>query len=575
VIARRRAALAAALAAAVAATAPATAGPADLKVRPGATPRSLKMRRAVRAAQTTPAPAPEPTTPPAAGTPTAGGTAPALGPAAPRTPTARDFDLGGVRRADEKVVFRLDLGLGVDGAALSGRRALSGEPLSADDFSELRAQGFGNLFVGTRGLGIAPLSSYISLGFRLTPSLDEIAPLADALDSTRDLQIRSGWAEATNFLPTKLLRAARVRAGRQYVYGPWPVHFDGVLAAWTSKALQVSVLGGQRVDDYAADDLDEETPPIAALIGAVDFGALGRWPITVRGTAMLMSDRRFGDLEIGYRPRRGLVVVAGARSIDSKAAQERATVRAQISEVTHLLLDVEHRHAADWRWDMSYIDPTEPGAARPYLELPETRPQLRGLFRAGTVLLDNVDLYGRAAAAIDLGDRADERTGYVEGGIAAEVRIQRAIAVSGSFLVRDYELTDSSVVGTLQTDVGNEAQPLFDPADDRQYSSSGEERFIEGGAGIRVSNGARRFSATGEFYGRSSKYALLYTEDTPTVGDIVDRYNRRYGGRFTVDGWLTPRLRLHLEYDVTLGGLDNAPEINGWKTLRLMAEGSF
>jgi hypothetical protein len=487
---------------------------------------------------------------------------------------AADFDVAGVRSANEQVVFRLDLGFGVDGGSISGRRAVAGEALQKQDYREVRGQGFGNLFVGTRGLFIAPLSSYLSVGFRLTPGISQIAPLADALDSTRDVQIRAGWAEAANFLPGKLLRSVRIRAGRQYAYGPWPIHFDGSVIAWTSKVLQISALAGIRVDDFAPQGEPDSLPPVAAIIAAVDLGALGRWPITVRGTAMWLDSRRFTDLELGYRPRRGVVVVAGVRRINDRGSRERASVRAQISEVSHVVVDFDHRHATDWRWDMAYVNPTEPGAARPYLELPSTIPQIRASARIGTVLLDNIDLLLRGGIALDLVDRPEERTGFAEVGGGVEVRLRRAVALTLSGMIRDYELTDALAIGTLQTDVGNVPGPLIDPTDPDQLSSIGQESFIEGGGGFRFSTGARRFSASAEAYARRSKYALLYEEDTPAVGDLLDRFDLHVGGRFALDGWLSPRLRLHLEYDLS-STLERAPEINGWKQLRFLAEGSF
>jgi hypothetical protein len=571
-----RVVLAAAIVAVIAPEVAVADPPVNLKLRRVPTPRHLRMRP-----RTAATPTPDATTPPTTPTPTpvpapadgkASGKKP--GALAPIVARAADFDLKGIRRADEQIVFRLDLGFGVDGGAISGRRAVAGEPLSASDYREVRAHGFGNLFVGTRGLIIPPLSSYLSVGFRIAPNLSSMAPLADALDSTRDVQIRAGWAEATNFLPG-ILRPLRVRAGRQYAYGPWPIHFDGSLFAWTSKPLQVSALVGARVDDYAPQGEPVSRQPVGALIGALDLGALGRWPITVRGTLMWLSERRFADLELGYRPRRGLVVVAGLRRIGDKPARERATVRAQVSDVTHVVVDVEHRRATDWRWDLAFVDPVaNPGEARPYLELPAVIPQLRASIRAGTVLLDNIDLFGRAGLAVDLVDRPDERTGHAELGVALEVRFRRQIALTASAMVRDYELTDPVVQGNQQVDVGNVAQPLVDPTNPDQASSLGQESFVEGGLGFRFTTGAKRFSVTGEGYGRRARYGFLYEEDTPLVGDLLDRNDLRGGLRFRLDGWLSPRLRLHVEYDLS-STLDNAPEINGWKVLRILAEGSF
>jgi hypothetical protein len=336
----------------------------------------------------------------------------------------------------------------------------------------------------------------------------------------------------------------------------------------------VSALAGVRVDEYAAQGEPGSFPPITALIAAVDFGALGRAPITLRATGMTLGSKRFGDLELGYRPRRGLVVVLGARSNADKLARERAMVRVQISDVTHVVAEAEHKHAADWRWDMSYVDPAAPGAARPYLELPATERQVRGSIRAGTVLFDNIDLYGRAAAAVDLAERPDETTGYVEGGGAFEVRIRRQLSLSGNLVVRDYELTDPMIVGTFQTDVGNQVQPLIDPDDPFQWSSLGQESFIEGGFGGKFTTGARAFTVSAEAYYRRAKYSRIYEEDTTAVGDLLDRFDSRFGGRIALDGWMTSKIRLHLDYDLS-STLDHAPEINGWKQMRVLLEGNL
>ena len=494
-----------------------------------------------------------------------------------------DLDVAGIRSADEKIVFRLDLGFGVDGGTLSGRRALAGETLDASDYRQVRAQGFGNLFVGTRGLLITPLSSYLSAGFRLTPSLGQIAPLADALDSTDDVQIRASWAEASDFLPGRVLAPLRVRAGRQYVYGPWPVHFDGTVFGWSGRGLKIDLFAGSRVPDYAptgeAGSIGQTV--IGGVIASFDLSVSRKIPIIARWAAMQYGDRQLAELELGYIPRRGLSVIGGVRWLEGDLARERATARVQISEVTYLVIEAEHRRETDWRWDPSFVEsgdlPTDPSGARAYLELGPVPRQLRGAIRAGTVLLDNIDLYVRGAAAIDLGDRPDERTGFAEIGTAFEVRVRRTLALYASGSIRDYELTDAEGPGKPsydQLDVANTAQPLLYIEDPDIRSVFGEEYFIEGGAGIRLSTGARRLSVSAEGYARRNRFALLYDEPTPASGDLIDRYDTRTGGRFSVDGWMTKRLRIHLEYDLS-SQLERAPEITGWKTLRALVEGSF
>jgi hypothetical protein len=257
--------------------------------------------------------------------------------------------------------------------------------------------------------------------------------------------------------------------------------------------------------------------------------------------------------------------------------RERATLRVQVSDTTNVVADFQHRHDNDWRWDPAYVRPQDDpdprdnvGEAREYFELGPTIPQLRGSLRAGTVLLDNLDVFLRAALAVDLVDRPSETTGHFEVGGAIEARVRRAIALTASGMIRDNELTDT----TPTVDMPDVAQVLPDRLDSDTRSRLGEESFIEGGTGLRISIGARTFSASGELYFRRSKYADLYAEDSPGIGDDLTLIDVRGGGRFGIDAWMNRRVRFHLAYDLSTQ-LDRAPEITGWKSLRALVEGSF
>ncbi len=49
---------------------------------------------------------------------------------------------------------------------------------------------------------------------------------------------------------------------------------------------------------------------------------------------------------------------------------------------------------------------------------------------------------------------------------------------------------------------------------------------------------------------------------------------RPLGGRFTLDAWVGERVRIFAAYDVS-SALELAPEINGYRSLRLMLTGVY
>ena len=181
------------------------------------------------------------------------------------------------------------------------------------------------------------------------------------------------------------------------------------------------------------------------------------------------------------------------------------------------------------------------------------------------MIAENLDLSARVAAAPQL--RGHNPTGesysasYLELGGAIEARLRRQIGVGLSVLSRNTERFEVDPIDDLHP----LPEPMF-PAS----GSMGEEGFVEAGTTIRLTLGARRFSALVELYGRRTRYTAAYEDPTDElpVSDI------RGGGRFTIDAWVGKRLRLFASYDVSTG-LDTAPEISGYKSLRLVASGVY
>lgn len=472
---------------------------------------------------------------------------------------------------DQTVSFRLDLGFGVDGASPSGRRSLAGDALTDPSYQAVRSFGFGNVFAGTRGLIAAPLSSYLSLGFRLRPSLEANAPLVSALDGTDDVQLRAVWADAAGVFRTPLLAPLRFRAGRMFAYAPWPVHFDGLMASWQRLVLSITAFAGQRVDAFAPDAASLRHDPIFVAGGSarVDLQAWRGWPALATISATRIGSRDVVEAQIDVRRSARLGMSASVRAIDARPTHQQLRIRSRLTPVSHLVAELFHRQARDWRYDASFVNASDPAAPRRYLELGPTPHQLGGSIRAGTVLLDNIDIAGRFAATQDLADvigpRPTPASRWAEIGGAVEVRLRRSLMVGAFGTIRDYDLTDSIAM----VDVGDVAQAL--PVDP---SAIGTEIFVEGGIALRISLGARRFSAATEVVGRRSRFADLYREDTPDIGDLFDRVEDRGGGRFSVEAWVSQLVRMSVTYEVSTA-LARAPEINGYKSLRVIAEGGF
>jgi hypothetical protein len=184
--------------------------------------------------------------------------------------------------------------------------------------------------------------------------------------------------------------------------------------------------------------------------------------------------------------------------------------------------------------------------------------------RAGTLIAENVDLLARFTLSSDQGE--DElpphafSASYVELAGAAEVRVRRTVAAGVSALVR----TTERVVPMPILDERNTEQAL------PEASAIGEDRFVEIGVNSRMTLGARRFSAMLELYGRRTRYAEVYVD--PQLP--VDRFDTRGGGRFTLDAWVGRRIRLFASYDLSTQ-LESAPEITGYKSLRLTLTGVY
>ena len=555
----------------------ALAGP-QLELTHEPPPRHLRMRPRAAAA---PPPAARPATPmPAA--------PPPLSPIDPGAPSDRGDDPAAVRDVREQVSFSLTIGYQVDGARPSGKASLAAPVQEGRDYTAIRSYGFGELFFSMRGVALDSLSSYFALRLDAaqretyrapgqTTAVRVAPPIATWFDHSLT-ELRTGWGEMKDFLPRRFgMRKLRVRAGSQYVYGPWVLHLNGIMAAYDGDIVTATVYGGSRHTDYAADLANEIVNQRYAVGGGsvrVDLRQLASVPIAIYGEVLGVTstgkdptqpNSSHGQLEIDWQPRRDFTVFAQARTLDGKLANERVQFRARYRQVTNLVFDVMRRFDTDWRWDPSLIA-DDSISARRYLDLGPVLPQFIASLRGGTLIAENVDLLARGTIAGDLTKTGETKSSfsaaYVELGGALELRLRRTVALGASVLSRQTQREDLASVPI--TDVRLVPQPLAPSA------ATGEKGFTEIGARMRMSLGARQFSAMAEVYGRQTRYAEVYRDPT----NPIDGSDIRGGGRVTLDAWINKRLRLFASYDLSTA-VAHTPEITSYKSLRLTMTGVY
>jgi hypothetical protein len=466
-------------------------------------------------------------------------------------------------------------------------------PKPGVDYATLRSYAFGEAFIATRGVALASLDSYFALRFQAlgTTSVDDRNFLGEDVRETvppplgtwferSGYEVRTGWLELKNFLPARFrLSKLRVRAGSQYIYGPWVLHVDGLHVAYEGPIVTATGYSGIRHSDYTRDQPDAR-PGIAGSSLRIDLrGLRGRasLPLALEGHALVLSQSETTgeagvtttQLQLDWRPSRDTVVLAQTRNVNGELASQRVELRTRFREVTNLVFDITRRLAGDWRWDPSLVSrPTAIGMvdteARRYLDLGPVLPQWIASARAGTLFRENIDIVARLAIARDTDDNVEQSTyvaPYFELGGGLEVRLRRQLALGVTGLTR--RRTRPSPPPTI-VDAPNRIEAL------PEVAQLGQDRFTEVGTTLKLSLGARRFSTLLEVYGRATTYAHAYLLE---VGALPER-DVRGGARVSLDAWVGRRIRLFVTYDVS-SLIDTAPDVSGFKTLRMMMTGVY
>ncbi len=521
--------------------------------------------------------------------------APAGEPVEPPTRLLEDLgiDEATIDDLSEKLVFRFNIGIGIDGGQPDCRslpntrdHRLGDETQLATEcvpmatgatldetsyYARLRAYRFGDAVLGTRGLGMPSLSTYLAAAFRFNQATGRVTTAVPSVhDSSyvEDVLVRSGYAEVDGLFENRWLAPIFVRAGRQFHYGPTVIHFDGLTTGYETRAFSVGLFSGRRVSLYGFEHSGtvETGGLVTGMNARFDMQELKDVPLVISGSVLSFDDRRYFDGGLALRWSPDVLLRASMRMNGYAPARQRLALRARISKVTTVNAELENRAAGEWMYDLLINDDEYDATdVRRYLNLGIPRPRLYANLRAGTVLLKNIDVLLRGGAAVERGD--DEHNepssywaSYIEGGLGLEVRVRRAIALGTSFLARRYSREErvdfvdtAGIADELPSNTG----------------AIGEKSFMEGGLTLRFRQGRHTFGAMAELYTR------IYRAQSPYIPVEEEGLDTRSGGRFSVDGWANKRTRLRVEYDVAFLPEHLAPELRGVKSLRVMAEGSF
>lgn len=482
----------------------------------------------------------------------------------------------------EKLIVRASIGFGIDGGELNcdadGMCARPPSGISSEGFDEfyysrLRVYAFGDAVVGSRGLIAPSLNTYLAASYRFDqPNLRSTAvPSVHDGSSVEDVLVRYGYVESHEFFRQSWLEPLYVRAGRQFRYGPAIAHFDGLSVGYDTAAVSLGVYSGTRVSMYGfSNDLVADGGLITGVDARIDMFELKQVPLVLNGAMLRFDATTNFEGGLAIRWSRDAVVRASLRISGEVFASQRLSLRTRLSRSTTISADIESQAANDWPFDLLLADPhrtydsTDP---RRYLDFGPQPPRVHLNLRAGTVLLDNIDVLLRGGLAIDRdnaisgdgGTTSADQAGYLEGGAAIEVRVRSTLALGLAALTRVHN-RDEPDLSVIEPDGPDELSPHLGFIGERSYS--------EGGVNVRFEPGIRAFSANAELYGR------LYDLQTPWL-TLDEETELRAGGRFTVNGVINDRLRMRAEYDVAFAPEHLTPELRSMKSLRVLAEGSF
>jgi hypothetical protein len=456
---------------------------------------------------------------------------------------------------EQKVIFKFQLGYAVDQG-----RELEGVPLPTD-VRKTRVAYLGDLVLGTRGLLRASLATYLATHFYFDQSgsarFQALPEIYDAFPDGQAVLVRSGWAQLDGFLGG-VFAPVWLRAGRQWRWGQAGVsaRFDGLAIGWEGETVQASLWGGRRVGLFNLADrfgLGGDTGAIAGSSFRLRLRKLVKLPLALTADTLGWEGTNVATLGLEADVPGTVDAAARLRWLDGKPVQLAGTMRARLSKVTTLQVELDERFTGDWTYDyvVAADDTTGNNAMR--LHFGEPIPRFRASVRGGTVLFENWDLLVTGATVWEHADPDESsfQPTYLEGGAGVSARFFGGLTIGVELRARHFYRDLAANV------------PLAD------VGSLGETASREGVGRLRYSLGVKRFTGEITVYARQ----LLVDRVLGEGRDFLVT-----GAQFRVEGWVNQRMRLVTEYELAgEPGEELARFVNlrGLQSLRVLAEATF
>ncbi|MBI4511448.1 MAG: hypothetical protein HY698_17580 [Deltaproteobacteria bacterium] len=467
-----------------------------------------------------------------------------------------------LRDLEHRTILRVQLGYGIDQGDI--RRPSGTAP--APELRETRLYTTGDLVAGTQGILTPSLATYLAGNMFVqngTPRASSIPSVFDAAASESTFLLRSAYWEIRDLGP-RWLSPLRLRSGRQFRHGLGLLHFDGLLAAYETKPVDVVLIAGDRVSTYGrgSDGFQPLSAAAMKVTGAsiaLRLHSLVRLPLGASLDLLSVGPHAHRQAVLSAWPSRTTSVTATARFMDGDLARFHLGARARVGEKALLSAELEERRSHDWMYDLFLTRP-QAGDETPRLRLylGPVVPHLRVVSRAGTVLFGNWDVLVGAGATYAHGDPDGSAfwpsSVEVTGGVSARFRGGLSAGVEAE--LRRFYRPEVIAAATL--------------APTAAWGEKGQAQVL---AEVRHSLGPKRFAAGGQVYLRH--YAEHIPRLPPGAPTLRMGDHLRLGGRFRLEGWVGRAIRTVVEYDVTGEIEDLAPELSGLQTLRIVAEASF
>ncbi len=477
------------------------------------------------------------------------------------------------RDVQERVIFKVNVGFGLDSAPTSGDFHKSGfRPddlvIDGENFVDSRQYLLGDAVLGSRGVLLPSLNTYFLSRYHYdTEGAAGFTGLHNVYDGRdgQDIDVHAAYAEIDGYGEEgTLVNKLFLRAGRQFRLGGarYVSNFDGVTAGYDGDGVAVSGFFGQRVALYFEEDdpgtvmgagvkidgKDMFDVPVDAAIDYFNFDGerqyielSGRYVLEGPGTRLYLKTRLSDNGDIAEESGLGL----GRISL---------RVRHPIGHKYYVTADVEQIFAREAAYD--FLSPVGADVVNvgEQVGLGFEPPQdaLRFSARVMAILTKDLEAFGFLRANIASDDSVSSfDNSYQEVGLAVQALLGRNARVGGQYKLRATSLNDSA----------QGAGSLFEDT-----TGAGAEKFHELSAEFRYSMGYRKMTAAAGAYLRAYDFATPYATST---GDA------RAGGRVDVDYWLKKTARFKVAGEMAQSSPTFASDLGTVTSVRLIAETVF